>query len=129
MADRNSTNEEILVAYDANEEIESRKLDHSQGQERQHAAQLIAFETLRHCMANLTLEDYGNMSAEAWEAFYLTAIQAAAALDADVNNLDREQTDEAANMGGNYFEHSYTYIMTSGYNDNPSSFVFFQKQP
>lgn len=127
MADRTATNPEILAAYDANEVIEARKLDHSHGTQRQHAAQVVAFETLRKCEAELTIEDYNNMSAEAWEAFYLPAIQTAATIDPDVNELDRQQSGEAGDMGGNYFEHTYAELLARS--SNEGDIVSFQKQP
>lgn len=104
-----TTNAEFLAAYDLNALQSSHRLYSPD----EHTSQVLCAETLRILMASLmTPSDYNNLSDAAWANIVNDAV-AAANLISGVNTglLRSDHIQAAANLGGNYFEHSYQFIM------------------
>lgn len=108
------SNVDLLNTYDRNALVTSTRVlggDASDAQE--HAAQCLAFEMLRELLASgLTVRQYNDMTDEAWEKLCMVAkTRAALNINAPVAKLTPNQCDAACNIGGNYFEHGYQFIM------------------
>lgn len=106
-----------VVDYDQNQLLQTvRVLNSSSSAENEFAAQCIAVEMLRNLLASgMSVDDYNNMSAEDWENRKALAVTAASlnVVATEVNHLNDTQKESAANIGGNYFEHGYLFILSN----------------
>lgn len=109
------TNAEVMAAFDANQSIKSTRIFGADVTNvKEHGAQCLAFETLRGLMADgLTVEQYNNMSNAEWDTRVAAAANRMKAYDrAGFNALkDANEWSAAASIGGNYFEHTYDFII------------------
>lgn len=105
-----TTNLEYLAYYDANAPVTSQKLVVAD----ERAGQLVAAEVLRTLTETpgLTPEGYNNMPD--WEFFIKIADAVRQASLIPNHNLGLLSTTEiltSANLGGNFFEHTYQFII------------------
>jgi hypothetical protein len=111
------TNAEVLAAFDANQSIKSTRVFGADVTPvKEHGAQTLAFETLRGLIAlGITVDEYNQMSQADWEAQVVAAANRMKAYDRPgFNALSNQVSNEweaAANIGGNYFEHTYDFII------------------
>jgi hypothetical protein len=120
------TNTEVLTAYDANEVLVSIPIRHGNATQQEWAGQIIVMETLRQFTdMGLSVEDYNNMSNEAWDLACGTALlRAEQHPTAPVQQLPKGDVDQAYGIGGTYFEHGYQPII-----DQAQETITFQYQP
>lgn len=109
------TNAEVLAAYDANQSVKSSRIFGADvSNVREHGAQCLAFETLRGLLADgVTVDQYNNMSDAEWKQRVSAAATRMRVYDRPgFNSLNNaNEWEAAANMGGNYFEHGYDFII------------------
>jgi hypothetical protein len=108
------TNAEVLAAYDANQSIKStRVFGPDVPPVKEHGGQTLAFEALRGLIAlGITVDQYNAMSQADWDVQVSAAANRMKAYDRPgFNALTQREWDAAASIGGNYFEHTYDFII------------------
>lgn len=103
------TNMEVMAAYDANQQVVA--VNTSSGDE--HAAQVMAFETLRALMAHgLTTTAWGEITDCALLRIVAEACDRAALIPGVMmHTLNRNEIFSAADQGGSYFETGYQTVV------------------
>lgn len=113
-------NARVLATYDTDQGKVSvaRILGLHDPKPREWAAQCVAMETLRALMASgISIAAYNDMGFPEWAALAFAARDQAAARvpGAPVGELADDEVLNAANIGGNYFEHGYDTILAAQY--------------
>jgi hypothetical protein len=116
-------NYDALTTYDRDQLLQSQRLNVTD----EHAGQVVVFEMLRHLKAAYG-EDvvaYNNMTEEQWTAHKAVVLNAASLHpNARIDLLTAGDLEVAYNMGGNYFEHGYVFILDG---TQPADKVSFSK--
>jgi len=104
------TNYDLLLNYEQNALIESQKLNAVD----EHAGQVVAIETLRELKSmGITVQQYNDMTTEEWDAAQVRAVgRAKLHPTARIDMLMAGDLVNAGNLGGNYFEHGYSTIIS-----------------
>lgn len=111
------TNAEVLAAFDANQSVKSTRVFGADVTNvKEHGAQCLAFETLRGLLVDgVTIDQYNQMSNADWQARVVAAANRMKVYDRPgfnaLSTAVSNEWDAAANIGGNYFEHGYEFIM------------------
>jgi len=122
---QNST--ELILNYDAEARVESlRILPANDTDEREHAAQVLAFEMLRCFLGSgMTYEQFDNQTNEEWAARLAMCDEMARHnVAAKVYLLTPDECDAAANRGGNFYQIGYLEYLATG---DPGDHVFFYR--
>jgi hypothetical protein len=108
-----TSNTDLINTYDGNFLVTSTNALGGVTPQKEHAAQCLAIEVLRSLIATgMSVADYNNLPELEWTAICETAFaRAALNINAPLASLTVQEHTAACNLGGNYFEHGYQFIM------------------